>query len=119
MYDKSAATAPTKPPRLLFVQWLEHFQVWQSSDQTVEEYCQLNHLSVKAFKKQYNRSRREAAQTNGTTLSALTAKQFAPVTLVGASSTSAIEFIFRSGVVMKIPASSSLPAVLKSLEAYL
>ena len=119
MHDEKTDDVIIKRPNVLYARWLEHFAVWQESDQTEEAYCALHNLSVKAFKKQYARYKRASFLSSNTNPQESPAKNFASVKLIGSSVPSAIEFIFRSGVVMKIPPSVSLPSILKSLEAYL
>ena len=110
-----------KHPRLFYEEWLKHFAVWQASGESQANYCERHNLSLKAFKKQYSRSRQEGAlaKNENTVSTPKPAGNFVPVKLVGASAITAIEFIFRSGVVMKIPYSCCLSSVLNSLEDYL
>lgn len=109
---KSTAIIP-KRRALLYTQWLEHFACWQKSGQSRESYCLSNNLSIGAFKKQYSRSqqtKKGVQRSSG---------NFVPVQLIDTPAFGAIEFIFTSGVVMKISSSAPLHSVLKSLEAYL
>jgi hypothetical protein len=108
-----------KRSNVMYARWREHFSAWKEGDQTEEAYCAAHNLSVKAFKKQYLRYKRELFLSSNPNLQESSAKNFAPVKLIGSSVPSAIELIFRSGVVMKIPSSVSLPSILNSLEAYL
>jgi hypothetical protein len=110
-------------PRLSYAQWLDHFSCWQKSDQTQEAYCGAHQLSLPSFKKHRSRSQQETKSEREREIkkAAKTATHFVPLQLTPSVSPAAsdIEFIFRSGVVMKIPATSSLRSVLKSLEDYL
>ncbi len=123
MQGKKTNEEIIKRPRLFYEKWLKHFAAWQASGESEAKYCARYNLSLKAFKKHYWRSRKEKALTENSGGSVVSRPQpagnFAPVKLVGVSTTATIEFIFRSGVVMKVPSSASLVAVLKSLEIYL
>lgn len=119
MHDEATDEVIIKRPNVMYARWLEHFAVWQAGDQTEEAYCALHNLSVKAFKKQYSRYKRASSLSSNTNPQESPTKNFASVKLIGSSVSCAIEFIFRSGVVMKIPSQALLPSILKSLEAYL
>lgn len=119
MHDEKTDDVIIKRPNVMYARWLEHFAVWQESDQTEEAYCALHNLSVKAFKKQYSRYKRASSLSSSTNPQGSPTKNFASVKLIGPSVPSAIELIFRSGVVMKIPASVPLTSILQSLSSYL
>ena len=113
MQNKKSTAIMPKRRVLLYEQWLEHFACWQKSGQSRESYCLSNNLSIGAFKKQHARSRQTKKGVQRSPIN------FVPVQLMDAPASQAIEFIFTSGVVMKISSSAPLHSVLKSLEAYL
>ena len=114
MQNKKSTAIIPKRRALLYAQWLEHFASWQVSGQTKQAYCLSNNLSFDAFKKQFSRSRQTTKRVQQRP-----SEHFIPVQLIDVPISQAIEFIFTSGVVMKIASSAPLHSVLKSLEAYL
>jgi hypothetical protein len=116
MHNKNSLAVTVKRTRLVYAQWLEHFSAWTASGQTQQAYCLSQNLSLQAFKKHYARHRRHQNENKITPpLDPL----FIAVKLTRPVETERIEFIFRSGVILKIPASVSLKSMLKSLEHYL
>ena len=114
MQNKKSTAIIPKRRALLYAQWLEHFASWEVSGQTKQAYCLSNNLSFDAFKKQFSRSRQTTKRVQSQS-----SKYFTPVQLIDTPASRAIEFVFTSGVVVKISSSAPLHSVLKSLEAYL
>ena len=115
MHNKNSSTTPIKRQRLLHTQWLEHFSAWNTSGQTQQAYCLSQNFSLQAFKKHYARYRN---QLKNKMLQA-SEPLFIPVQLTDTAESEHMEFIFRSGVILKIPSSVSLKTTLESLEPYL
>ena len=101
----------TKPKQagLSHSQWLSHIDNCTQSKLSPKEYCAKHGLSVKLFKHHDWLERRKQASGNF----ALVKVVSEPVTVV-----SHYEIVFPRGVSLRVPTSSTLPAILKSLECY-
>lgn len=113
MPNKNQSVTISKQRRLPRSEWLEHFCSWKASGQTQIAYCSSYNLSYHSFKKQY--SRVKAVKR----IAKPAREPFIPIQLTDSVESQCIELVFRSGVVMKIPTTVSLPLVFKSLETYL
>jgi hypothetical protein len=71
-------------------------------------YCLSNNLFFDAFKKQFSRSRQTTKRVQSQS-----SKYFTPVQLIDTPASQAIEFVFTSGVVVKISSSAPLHSVAK------
>ena|SRR3989338_3215699 len=101
-------------PRLLHSQWLIHIDHCERAKLSHEAYCEQNDLSLKAFKKHYWRSQRKKMLKTSAT------ESFVPVALSQSVSKESehYEIQFPRGVLLKIPRSTSLTAIIKSLKGY-
>lgn len=104
----------TKPKQagLSHSHWLEHIKSCTQSRLSPKEYCAKLGLSLKLFKHHDWLERRKQKQTSGNF--ALVKVVSEPVTVM-----SYYEIVFPRGVFLRVPASGSLPAILKSLDCYL
>ena len=98
--------------RRLHSQWLSHIENCAQGKLSAKEYCTQHGLSLKGFKHHDWLERCKQKQTLDNF--ALVKVISEPVTEV-----SHYEIVFPRGVSLRVPTSSSLPAILKSLECYL
>ena len=102
----------TKPKhaRLPHREWLAHIEHCRKNNVSPAMYCAKLGLSLKVFKHHDWLERRKQASSN-----------FALVKVVNEPTAvvSPYEIVFPRGVSLRVPTSSSLCAILKSLEAYL
>jgi hypothetical protein len=101
-----------KQARLLHSQWLNHLEHCAQSHLSAKEYCVQHGLSLKGLKRHDWLERRKQKQRSG---------DFALIKVVSEpiSVVSHYEIVFPRGVALRVPTSSSLSAILKSLECYL
>lgn len=102
--------AKPKQAGLLHSQWLDHIKSCTQSTLSPKEYCAKHGLSVKLFKHHDWLERRKQASN-----------KFAMVKVVNepVAMVSHYEVVYPRGVSLRVPLSSSLPAILKSLDCYL
>lgn len=98
--------------RILHSQWLSHIANCAKQKSNPKEYCAQHGLLLKSFKQHDWLERRKQKQTSGDF--ALVKVVSEPIAIV-----SHYELVFPRGVLLKVPTSSSLPALLTLLEVYL
>lgn len=104
-----------KHSRLLHSQWLIHMDHCERTKLSHESYCAQNELSLKAFKKHYWRNERNKS------LRAPVSESFVPIALSQSMSQASehYEVQFSKGILLKIPRSTLLATILKSLKGYI
>ena len=101
-----------KEASLAHSQWLSHIENYAQGKLSAKEYCVAQGLSLKGFKQHDWLERRKQKQASCNF--ALVKVVSEPVAVV-----SHYEIVFPRGVTLRVPTSSLLPVVLKSLECYL
>jgi hypothetical protein len=111
MLSKKGIYSRQQHARISHRQWLQHIANCAKHHLNPKDYCMQHGLSLKGFKHHDWLERRKQKQTSGNF--ALVKVVSEPVTVV-----SHYEIVFPRGVSLRVPTSSTLPAILKSLECY-
>jgi len=112
MVSKKSIHSRQQGARISHSQWLSHIGACAKQQLNPQEYCEQHGLSLKGFKHHEWLGRRKQTQSSG---------NFALVNVVNepVREVSHYELVFPRGVLLRVPATSSLCALLKSLECYL
>lgn len=112
MLSKKKSHSGQKDKRLRHNQWLSHIACCAKQKLNPKDYCVQQGLSLKGFKQHEWLERRKQKQTPSNF--ALVKVVNEPVAVV-----SHYEIVYPRGVHLRVPTSSPLPTLLKSLEVYL